>query len=93
MRVTVPHMGNLHIPVKAIFQKLDVDLVMPPVNNQRTLSLGSRYSPEGLCIPFKMTLGNFIEAAELGANTLLMPGGYGICRLGYYNKIQQQILC
>ena len=92
MRVTVPHMGNLHIPVKAIFQKLDVDLVMPPVNSQRTLSLGSRYSPEGLCIPFKMTLGNLIEAAELGANTLLMPGGYGICRLGYYTKIQQQIL-
>ena len=92
MRVTVPHMGNLHIPVKAIFQKLDVELVMPPVNNQRTLSLGARYSPEGLCIPFKMTLGNLIEAAELGANTLLAPGGYGICRLGYYNKIQQQIL-
>jgi len=92
MRVALPHMGNLHIPFKALFKRLKVDSVMPPVNSQRTLSLGSRYSPEGLCIPFKMTLGNLIEAAELGANTMLMPGGYGICRLGYYTKIQEQIL-
>ena len=92
MRVAMPHMGNIYIPFKALFQRLKIDFVMPPVNNQRTLSLGTRYSPEGLCIPFKLTLGNLIEAAELGANTLLMPGGYGICRLGYYTKVQQQIL-
>jgi len=85
-------MGNLYIPLQAMFGRLGVDFVMPPVSNQRTLSLGSRYSPEGLCIPFKMTLGNLIEAAELGADTLLMPGGYGICRLGYYTKIQEQVL-
>ena len=92
MRVALPHMGNLYIPFKALFKRLKVDYVMPPVSNQRTLSLGSRYSPEGLCIPFKMTLGNLIEAAELGANTMLMPGGHGICRLGYYTKVQEQIL-
>ena len=92
MRVGMPHMGNLYIPFKALFQRLDVDFVIPPLNNQRTLSLGVKYSPEGLCIPFKLTLGNLIEAAELGADTLLMPGGYGICRLGYYAKTQEQIL-
>jgi predicted nucleotide-binding protein (sugar kinase/HSP70/actin superfamily) len=92
MRVTIPHMGNVYIPFKAMFERLKIDFVMPPVSNQRTLSLGARYSPEGLCIPFKMTLGNLIEAAELGANTMLMPGGYGICRLGYYTKIQEQVL-
>ena len=92
MRVGMPHMGNLYIPFKALFQRLKIDCVFPPVNNQRTLSLGARYSPEGLCIPFKMTLGNLIEAAELGANILLMPGGYGICRLGYYTKVQEQVL-
>ncbi len=92
MRVGIPHMGNLHIPVKALFERLDVDYVIPPVNSQRTLSLGVKYSPEGLCIPFKLTLGNLIEAAELGADTLLMAGGYGICRLGYYAKIQEEII-
>jgi len=46
----------------------------------------------GLCIPFKLTLGNLIEAAEMGADTLLMAGGYGICRLGNYAQTQEQIL-
>jgi predicted nucleotide-binding protein (sugar kinase/HSP70/actin superfamily) len=92
MRVSMPHMGNIYIPFKALFQRLGVDFVMPPVSNQHTLSLGARYSPEGLCIPFKMTLGNLIEAAELGADTMLMPGGYGVCRLGYYTRVQEQIL-
>jgi len=92
MRVGIPHMGNLYIPLKALFERLNVDLVIPPVNNQRTLSLGVRYSPEGLCIPFKLLLGNLIEAAELGADTLIMVGGTGICRLGCYAKTQEQIL-
>ncbi len=92
MRISLPHMGNLYIPFKALFGRLNIDYVIPPLNSQRTLSLGVRYSPEGLCIPFKLTLGNLIEAAELGADTLLMPAGYGICRLGYYAKTQEQIL-
>ncbi len=92
MRVAMPHMGNVYIPFKALFQRLGIDFVMPPVNSQRTLSLGVRYSPEGLCIPFKLILGNLIEAAELGADTLIVPAGFGICRLGYYAKTQEQIL-
>ena len=92
MRIGIPHMGNLYIPLKALFQRLSVDYVIPPVNNQHTLSLGVKSSPEGLCIPFKLTLGNLIEAAELGADTLLMADGSGICRLGYYAKTQEQIL-
>jgi len=92
MRIGVPHMGNLYIPLKALLERLELDFVIPPVNNQRTLSLGVRYSPEGMCIPFKLTLGNLIEAAELGADTLLMPAGSGICRLGYYAKTQEQVL-
>jgi predicted nucleotide-binding protein (sugar kinase/HSP70/actin superfamily) len=92
MRVAIPHMGNLYIPVKALFERLDIDYTIPPPNSQRTLSLGTKYSPEGLCIPFKLTLGNMIEAAELGADVLLTAGGFGICRLGYYAKTQEKVL-
>ncbi len=92
MRLGMPHMGNIHIPFKALFQRLGIDYVMPPLTTQRTLSLGVKYAPEGLCIPFKLTLGNLIEAAELGADTLLMPAGTNICRLGYYARIQERIL-
>ncbi len=92
MRIAMPHMGNVYIPFKALFERLDLDFVIPPVSNKRTLGLGVQHSPEGLCIPFKLTLGNLIEAAEMGADTLLMPGGTGICRLGYYARTQEQIL-
>ena len=92
MRVAAPHIGKLYIPLKAAFQRLGIDYVIPPADSQRSLSLGVKYSPEGLCIPFKLTLGNMIEAAKMGADTLLMIGGYGICRLGYYAEVQKQIL-
>ena len=92
MRVTTPHLGNLHIPLKSLFNSLGMDFVMPPLATQRTLSLGVKHSPEGLCIPFKLTLGNLIEAAGMGADTMIMPAGYGICRLGYYARTQEQIL-
>jgi len=92
MRVGMPHMGNIYIPFKALFQRLNIDFVIPPVNNQRTLSLGVKHSPEGLCIPFKLTLGNLIEAVQLGADTLIVPAGKGICRLGYYAETQAEIL-
>jgi len=62
------------------------------VSSTPLLSLGVKYSPEGLCLPFKLTLGNLIEACELGADTLVITSGDGICRLGYYSKTQEQIL-
>ncbi|MFH1775540.1 MAG: hypothetical protein ABH839_02620 [Chloroflexota bacterium] len=92
MHVGMPHMGNVYIPFKALFNRLDVDFIVPPITNRRTLSLGTKYSPEGLCIPYKLTLGNLIEASEMGADTLLMPAGYGTCRLGYYAKVQETVL-
>lgn len=92
MKVAFPHMGTVWVPMKALCQELGIDLVIPPPNTTRTLSLGVKYAPEGLCIPFKLTLGNFIEALDLGADTLLQAGGSGICRLGRYAKTQELVL-
>ncbi len=95
MRVGVPHFGNVHVPLRAIGQRLgasDKELIIPPPTSQRTLNLGVKYSPQEACLPFKLTLGNLIEACELGADTLLQARGTGICRLGYYAKDQEQIL-
>lgn len=92
MRLSMPHTGNLSIALKSLMYRLDIDYIVPPANSQRTLSLGTKYSPDGLCIPFKLILGNMIEAAEQGADTILMVGGSGICRLGYYAKLQNDIL-
>ncbi len=92
MRITYPHMGNLYIVVRALLVSLGLDVVLPPPTSRRTVELGARYSPEFACFPFKLNLGNYLEARESGADTILMAGGVGPCRFGYYAQVQQQIL-
>ena len=57
---------------------------------RHTLEIGARYSPDTVCTPFKSTLGCMIEALDSGADTLMMS--HGLCRLGYYGGLQEQIL-
>ncbi|MBF8266004.1 MAG: CoA protein activase [Dehalococcoidia bacterium] len=92
MKVSFPHMGHTWVGIHALFNELKIDYIMPPFISQRTLSLGVQHSPSGLCIPFKYTMGNFIEALDMGADTLLQAGGAGICRLGRYALSQEQAL-
>lgn len=92
MRVTFPHMGNLYIPLKAMLAFLGVDVVVPPASSNRTLTLGVKHGPEFACMPLKLNLGNFIEARALGADTIIMAGGCGPCRFGYYAQIEHAIL-
>ncbi|MFW6268955.1 MAG: acyl-CoA dehydratase activase-related protein [Bacillota bacterium] len=91
-KVTFPHMGNLNIGMKALFKETGINAVIPPDNSKKTLDLGVKYSPEHACLPLKITLGNFIEALEKGANLILMGGGQGPCRFGYYGEVQKEIL-
>lgn len=92
MKVTFPHMGHMHIILKSLFASLGCDVITPPPTSKRTMELGTMYSPETVCLPFKLTLGNFIEALELGADTIITCGGVGPCRLGYYGAVQKEIL-
>lgn len=92
MRVTFPHIGNMWVMFRGMANAIGFDVIVPPLNSQRTLSLGSRHSPETVCLPFKLTLGNMIEALENGADTIMTVGQYGPCRFGYYHKIQEPIL-
>ncbi|NLW56460.1 MAG: CoA protein activase [Firmicutes bacterium] len=92
MRLTFPHMGLLSIPVETLINGLGHEAVVAPPTNKRTFELGAQFSPEAACLPFKVNLGNFIEALEQGAEGILAAGGTGPCRFGYYAQIQQQIL-
>lgn len=92
MKATFPHMGNLYITVKVLLDELGLEYVIPPFNNKKALEIGTRYAPELACIPLKINLGNFIQAAENGADTVLMVGGCGPCRFGYYCEMQREIL-
>ncbi len=92
MHLTIPHMGHLHIGFERVFRNLGVHISMPPRPNKEALLLGTRYSPECACLPFKLNLGNMIQALNAGATDIIMPGGFGPCRFGYYSVIQEQIL-
>ena len=90
--ISFPHIGNYHIPIEILLKLIFKDsVIMPaPKTTKRTLELGSRYSPDFVCLPFKYNLGNYIEALENGANVLIQAGGG--CRYGYYAEIQELIL-
>src|SRR5690348_334991 len=88
--VTFPHMGNYYIAEKTIAKLFGDEVLPPPRITKRTLELGAKHSPESVCIPFKYTLGNFIEALDNGANFILQAGAG--CRMGMYGEIQKIIL-
>lgn len=84
MKVSFPHMGNLYIALAGALKVLGAEPLTPPYNTKRTLTLGSRHSPEVVCLPYKLVLGNYLEAIEAGADALLMIESPGTCRLGEY---------
>lgn len=92
MKVTYPHMGPLSLVVDSLLGGMGLEVVPPPPITRRTIELGVRYSPEFACFPLKINLGNFIEALEAGADTIVMGGGTGPCRFGYYAQVQREIL-
>lgn len=92
MKVTFPHMGTAAIGIKAFLAEAGLDVVPPPPTSKRTLTLGSRHAPEFACLPLKINLGNFLEALAEGADTIIMAGGVGPCRFGYYGEVQREIL-
>lgn len=92
MKVTFPHMGNLWLSVQPALEGMGLEVVVPPPCTRRTLALGSLHAPEFACLPLKLNLGNFLEARALGADTIVMAGGVGPCRFGYYATVQKEIL-
>lgn len=85
-------MGNTYIPVKSMFDDLGVPFIIPADSNKEGLKLGTRISPEQVCLPFKINIGNYLQAISKGADTILLTGSCGPCRFGYYGILQKEIL-
>ena len=92
MKVGFPYMGDLQVPLAAVMSGLGAEVVKPPRLDARILAVGTRLSPEGMCIPFKATLGVMERNLALGADTLIYSSGYWSCRFGYYGLLQSAIL-
>lgn len=92
MKVAFPFFGYDTIALKNFVENLGAEVCLPPALTEKTISLGTKYSPELICLPFKITLGNLIEGLQAGADTLFMAAGARKCRFGYYHYIQETIL-
>ncbi len=87
-----PRMGRIDIPLKALLVSLGAKVIIPPPNSNEALEIGVKNSIEGICLPYKLNLANYIMALEQGANTLMMFQAPGSCRLGNYTKMAQKTL-
>ena len=86
-----PQWGNYSHAFKFLLERgFDVQYMTPPPITRKTLALGSKHSPDYVCVPFKYCLGCYIEALEQGANCLMQI--FGACRLNYYGELSEQIL-
>jgi len=87
-----PTFGTLDLVLPGFFEQAGVKTVGPVSLSRRTLELGEELAPEFICHPFALTLGQMRQCLEAGANTLLMVGGKGRCRLGWYAEMQEILL-
>ncbi len=92
MKATFPHLLHLDIALGVLYPTLGVEIITPPPITQKTIEIGVKLAPQNACFPLKVTLANFVEGIELGADTIFMAGGVGPCRFGYYGQIQNIIL-
>ena len=90
-QVAFPLFSHYNLCIKYfVEQALDAEYIMQMPMTNRTVEIGSRYSPDSVCMPFKTCLSSMIDALEAGADTLVMT--MGLCRLGYYGELQEKIL-
>ena len=92
IKVAFPHMGTIFVAWEKALNAIGVEAFIPPYTSKKTLSLGTKNSPEAICLPYKLILGNFIEAIENGADYVSMITSPGICRLGEYGRSIEQVL-
>ncbi|HEX2947954.1 MAG TPA: hypothetical protein VHV83_00020, partial [Armatimonadota bacterium] len=87
-----PSMGRLDEVVRTFIESFGIKSIPTPRTTQMCVELGREIAPEFVCFPFTATLGQMRYMLEHGANTLLMVGGKGYCRLGWYAQVQEQLL-
>lgn len=91
-KVTFARWGNYTIAIKALFESLGFEVILPQTTN-KTIAEGVKYAPELFCFPMKILLGNYMEAIRQGADTIFSAENCtGSCRQRYYGAVQEKIL-
>ena len=90
-KIAFPRYAEYNCAIKYLVENgLNAEYILQPALTRHTEEIGAKYSPDFVCTPFKTILGSLIEALEAGADTLVMT--HGLCRLGYYGELLEQIL-
>jgi predicted nucleotide-binding protein (sugar kinase/HSP70/actin superfamily) len=92
MKITFPHLGNTYLAAKALFDGLGIECIIPPFSSSEALELGSKFSPEEMCLPYKIMMGNYLQSIDKGADTIIIVGSCGPCRFGEYCELQMNAL-
>lgn len=94
IRVSIPNMGNSWVAFKTLIESVpDIEVQLPAPVSRRTVELGAKYSPEFVCLPFKINIGDFILTHEkYGIDTFVTALDCGPCRFGFYHAVQERIL-
>src|SRR4030043_560813 len=87
-----PRIGKYTGVFAKMLESFGLSVLTPPPITKRTLKLGVKHSADMMCYPFKVTLGNFIEEIDQGANCLIMYDSRGKCRLRHYWMLHELIL-
>jgi predicted nucleotide-binding protein (sugar kinase/HSP70/actin superfamily) len=87
-----PSTGHLDIVMNTLFKDCNVKTIPTPGLNRQAIELGKELAPEYVCLPFAATLGQMIQMIDSGINRILMVGGKGLCRLGWYAQLQELLL-
>jgi len=87
-----PRIGKYTDFFMQMLKSFGLSVLTPPPITERTIKLGVKHSADMMCYPFKVTLGNFIEEIEQGANSLIMYDSRGKCRLRHYWMLHELIL-
>jgi predicted nucleotide-binding protein (sugar kinase/HSP70/actin superfamily) len=94
MVVTTPRMGLCYIGYRRFLEGFGHRVHIPPPPTKHTLSLGTRYSPEFVCFPFKIITGQYFQVLRRHPEieAVFTSGGRGPCRAGLYGVLHRQIL-
>lgn len=91
-KISFPHMGTISYAWASALRIIGCEPHIEPYTSKKALSLGTKHAPEAICLPYKLILGNFIEAIEGGADYVAMITSPGCCRLGEYGKCIENAL-
>jgi len=92
MLCSFPNMGYNWPIFKTLLECVDCEVILPDPTNREAIKIGVKYSPEFVCFPFKASIGDFKNALDKGADTLVMAVDCGPCRFGFYASVQERLL-